>query len=93
MPDPHVVQLVGEQKVDQAKREALKLNQQRDPRGAQKVLREANAYIQANIPYQQGLQTEVDGLSQIALEMEKSPGAPMAPGVAKEAYYRSFLRS
>jgi Ca-activated chloride channel family protein len=93
LPDPHVVQLVGEQKVDQAKREALKLNQQRDQQGAQQVLREANVYLQANIPYQQGLQTEADGLSWISQEMEKSPGAPMAPGFVKEAYYQSHLRS
>jgi Ca-activated chloride channel homolog len=92
LPDPQVVQQVGEQKADQAKREALKRQQQNDQAGAQQALQAAQSYIQSNVAYSPQLREEADDMDWMGQEMERAP-SPQAPPRMKEMYYQSQKRS
>lgn len=85
-----VMHWVGLHEVDQARREAIAHNNRGDQQKARSVLNRAAQQVSAYGAADSQLMAEVADMDWMEQEMEK---APMAPAVAKEAYYKQQTRS
>lgn len=90
VPDAEVVQIVGLQEADRARREAIALNKQGNLEGARNAVQRAVAYVAPAASASPALQAEIDALQDLSAQVSN---APMAPAMAKEYYYQQQRRS
>lgn len=88
--DADVVQIVGIQEADHARREAIALNNRGDLAGAQAVVQQAVARVAPGAPALPALQAEISSLQAFSAQVAN---APMPSPMAKEHYYQQQRRS